>query len=167
MRRRRRFFYPGIDFARRSLGFQAMRGTEKKQSSMLCLMSPETRVRSDHRLRGVKKLADEVLAELGDIFDVMYSDHGRPSIPPERLLKSMLLMALYTAVSERLFCEQLDYNLLYRWFLDMDMLEPSFDASSFSKNRQRLLPALSLSVSSIRRGARISSVRSTSRWMAR
>jgi transposase len=88
--------HPGIDFARRSLGFQAMRGTEKKQSSMLCLMSPETRVRSDHRLRGVKKLADEVLAELGDIFDVMYSDHGRPSIPPERLLKSMLLMALYT-----------------------------------------------------------------------
>lgn len=116
-----------------------MRGMDTKQSSMLCLMSPEMRVRSDHPLRGIKKLADEALSDLHRIFDAMYSDHGRPSIPPERLLKSMLLMALYTVRSERLFCEQLDYNLLYRWFLDMDMLEPSFDASSFSKNRQRLL----------------------------
>jgi transposase len=79
------------------------------------------------------------LGELGGVFNAMYSDHGRPSIPPERLLKAMLLMALYTVRSERLFCEQLDYNLLYRWFLDMDTLEPSFDPSSFSKNRQRLL----------------------------
>jgi transposase len=116
-----------------------MRGTETKQSSMLCLMSPETRVRADHPLRGIKALADEALADLSSVFDAMYSEQGRPSIPPERLLKSMLLMALYTVRSERLFCEQLDYNLLYRWFLDMDMLEPSFDASSFSKNRQRLL----------------------------
>lgn len=116
-----------------------MRGVETKQSSMLCLMSPEARVRPDHPLRGIKRLADAALDELQTIFGAMYSNHGRPSIPPERLLKSMLLMALYTVRSERLFCEQLDYNLLYRWFLDMDALEPSFDASSFSKNRQRLL----------------------------
>lgn len=116
-----------------------MRGFETKQSSMLCLMSPEVRVRPDHPLRGIKTLADEALDELQTMFDAMYSNHGRPSIPPERLLKSMLLMALYTVRSERLFCEQLDYNLLYRWFLDMDALEPSFDPSSFSKNRQRLL----------------------------
>jgi transposase len=116
-----------------------MRGAETKQSSMLCLMSPEARVRSDHPLRAIKRLADEALAELDGLFESMYSENGRPSIPPERLLKSMLLMALYSVRSERLFCEQLDYNLLYRWFLDMDMLEPSFDASSFSKNRQRLL----------------------------
>lgn len=116
-----------------------MRGTDTKQGSMLCLVSPETRVRPEHPLRRIKKLADEALSELSDIFDAMYSDQGRPSIPPERLLKSMLLMALYTVRSERLFCEQLEYNLLYRWFLDMDMIEPSFDASTFSKNRQRLL----------------------------
>lgn len=116
-----------------------MRGTETKQSSMLCLMSPEMRVGRDHPLRAIKKLADGSLGELNAVFDAMYSQHGRPSIPPERLLKSMLLMALYSVRSERLFCEQLDYNLLYRWFLDMDMLEPSFDASTFSKNRQRLL----------------------------
>ena len=85
-----------------------MRGMDTKQSSMLCLMSPEMRVRSDHPLRGIKKLADEALSDLHRIFDAMYSDHGRPSIPPERLLKSMLLMALYTVRSERLFCEQLD-----------------------------------------------------------
>jgi transposase len=69
----------------------------------------------------------------------MYSDRGRPSIPPERLLKSTLLMAFYSVRSERLFCEQLDYNLLFRWFLDMDMVEESFDHSTFSRNRQRLL----------------------------
>src|SRR5262245_3111742 len=116
-----------------------MRGTETKQSSMLCLMSPESRVRPDHPLRAIKKLADHALSELHGIFDAMYSEHGRPSIPPERLLKSMLLMALYTLRSERLFCEQLEYNLLFRWFLDMDMVEESFDSSTFSKNRERLL----------------------------
>jgi transposase len=102
-------------------------------------MSPEGRVRADHPLRRIKRLADEALAELHGVFEAMYSDSGRPSIPPERLLKSMLLMALYTVRSERLFCEQLDYNLLFRWFLEMDMVEASFDPSTFSKNRERLL----------------------------
>lgn len=116
-----------------------MRGTDRKQASMLCLMSPETAVPSTHPLRKVKKLADAALAKLSPVFDEMYADAGRPSIPPERLLKATLLMAFYTIRSERLFCEQLDYNLLYRWFLDMDMLEESFDHSSFSRNRERLI----------------------------
>jgi transposase len=106
---------------------------------MLCLVSPEGRVRPDHPLREVKTLADAALATLSPLFDEMYAVGGRPSVPPERLLKSMLLMAFYSVRSERLFCEQLDYNLLFRWFLDMDMLEDSFDPSTFTKNRQRLM----------------------------
>ncbi len=116
-----------------------MRGQPPSQSSMLCLVSPEGRVRPDHPLREVKTLADAALATLSPLFDEMYAVGGRPSVPPERLLKSMLLMAFYSVRSERLFCEQLDYNLLFRWFLDMDMLEDSFDPSTFTKNRQRLM----------------------------
>ena len=106
---------------------------------MLSLVSPEQRVPADHPLRRVKRLADDALAALSTTFDVMYGPTGRPSIPPERLLKSTLLMAFYSVRSERLFCEQLDYNLLFRWFLDMSMVEDSFDHSTFSKNRERLL----------------------------
>ena len=106
---------------------------------MLMLMSPETRVPATHPLRAIKKLADTALAQLSPVFDQMYSSVGRPSIPPERLLKSMVLVALYTVRSERQFCEQLDYNLLFRWFLDMDMEEPSFDPTVFTKNRDRLV----------------------------
>ena len=72
-------------------------------------------------------------------FDLMYSKIGRASVPPERLLKSLLLISLYSIRSERAFCQELDYNLLYRWFLDMDLMEPSFDATVFTKNRRRLL----------------------------
>ncbi len=116
-----------------------MRGTETKQATMLSLLSPEQRVPKDHPLRGIKRLADEALAALAPTFDAMYSPIGRPSVPPERLLKATVLMALYTVRSERLFCEQLDYNLLFRWFLDMNLVEPSFDHRVFSLNRQRLL----------------------------
>lgn len=116
-----------------------MRGAETKQASMLCLMSPEDRVPAKHPLRGLKKLADAALADLSPLFDEMYSAVGRSSIPPERLLKSQLLIALYTVRSERLFCEQLDYNMLFRWFLDMDMVEESFVATVFTKNRDRLI----------------------------
>jgi transposase len=116
-----------------------MRGENTKQSSMLILMSPETRVPATHPLRSIKKLADAALVRLSPVFDQMYSTNGRPSIPPERLLKSMLLMALYTVRSERLFCEQLDYNLLFRWFLDMNLEEKSFVQETFSKNRERLM----------------------------
>jgi transposase len=116
-----------------------MRGLEKKQASMLMLMSPESRVPADHPLRQVKKLADAALGELNATFDAMYSIVGRPSIPPERLLRSTLLMAFYSIRSERQFCEQLDYNLLFRWFLDMDMDEETFDVTVFTKNRARLM----------------------------
>jgi transposase len=116
-----------------------MRGENTKQSWMLMLMSPETRVPTTHPVRAIKKLADAALAKLSTVFDEMYASTGRPSIPPERLLKSMLLIALYTVRSERQFCEQLDYNLLFRWFLDMDMEEPSFDPTVFTKNRDRLV----------------------------
>jgi transposase len=116
-----------------------MRGEDKKQSSMLCLMSLEERVPKDHPLRGIKKLADEALGTLSNRFDRMYARGGRPSVPPERLLKAMLLIALYSVRSERQFCEMLQYNLLFRWFLDMDMVEEAFDATTFTHNRERLL----------------------------
>lgn len=116
-----------------------MRGKTSGQSSMLSLRTPEERVPKDHPLRRVKDLADGALSALSPAFDEMYSGIGRPSIPPEQLLKASLLMAFYSVRSERLFCEQLDYNLLYRWFLDMNIEDPSFDHSTFSANRQRLL----------------------------
>jgi transposase len=116
-----------------------MRGTDTKQASMLSLLTPEKRVPAKHPLRVVKQIAEAALAEMSPLFDAMYSTVGRCSIPPERLLKASLLMAFYTVRSERLFCEQLDYNILFRWFLDMNMEEPSFDHSTFSKNRERLI----------------------------
>lgn len=106
---------------------------------MLSAVAPGHRVPADHPLRRIKSLADQALVALSPTFDEMYSRVGRPSIPPERLLKATLLMAFYSVRSERLFCEQLDYNLLFRWFLDMDMVEESIDHSTFSRNRQRLL----------------------------
>lgn len=108
---------------------------------MLCLLSPETAVPTTHPIRAIRRLVDAALTDLSPAFDAMYAATGRPSIPPERLLKATLLMAFYTVRSERLFCEQLNYNLLFRWFLDMDMTEDGFDASTFSKNRQRLIEA--------------------------
>src|SRR3954469_24542814 len=116
-----------------------MRGADDKQASMFSVVSPERRIPTDHPLRRIKAMADEILSGLSTTFDAMYSKVGRPSIPPERLLKSQILMALYTVRSDRQFCEQLDYNLLFRWFLDMNADEPTFDASSFSRTRDRLL----------------------------
>src|SRR6202163_4559496 len=116
-----------------------MRGHDRPQSTMLTLVNPEKRVPANHPIRLIKQLAEVALKELSPLFEQMYSEVGRPSIPPERLLKASLLMAFYTVRSERLFCEQLDYDLLFRWFLDMGLDEPSFDHSSFSRNRARLL----------------------------
>jgi transposase len=107
--------------------------------TMLSLVSPEQRVPQDHPIRKIKVMADRELARLAGVFDQMYGTTGRPSIPPERVLKSLLLIALYSVRSERQFCEQLDYNLLFRWFLDMNVIEESFDHSVFSKNRERLM----------------------------
>src|SRR5512136_3499870 len=117
----------------------SMRGISEKQAVMLSLISPENRVPKDHPLRRIKVMADQELERLSRIFDDMYSHTGRPSIPPERVLKSLVLIALYSVRSERQFCEQLDYNLLFRWFLDMNMVEESFDPTVFTKNRERLM----------------------------
>src|SRR6266446_6086860 len=116
-----------------------MRGEERRQRAMLVVIDPEQLVPKGHPRRRIKELADATLVQLSPTLDAMYSAVGRPSIPPERLLKASLLMALYTVRSERLFCEQLDYNFLFRWFLDLEADEPSFDHSTFSRNRQRLL----------------------------
>jgi transposase len=116
-----------------------MRGEERRQRAMLMVVNAEQRIPREHPLRRIKQMAEVVLKELSPLFDQMYSVVGRPSIPPERLLKASLLMALYTVRSERLFCEQLDYNLLFRWFLDLELEEASFDHSTFSRNRARLL----------------------------
>lgn len=116
-----------------------MRGVSEKQSVMLSLISPESRVPKGHPLRPIKAMADQELKRLSARFDQMYSHTGRPSIPPEAILKSLLLIALYSVRSERQFCEQLDYNLLFRWFLDMNMVQESFDPTVFTKNRERLM----------------------------
>ena len=116
-----------------------MRGRYDSQVTMLAFIDLETRVPTDHPLRVIKMLADQALKALSPDLDRMYANVGRPSIPPDRLLKSSLLIALYSVGSERAFCEQLDYNLLFRWFLDMNLIEPSFDATTFTKNRERLL----------------------------
>src|SRR3977135_2822392 len=108
---------------------------------MLAFVDPETLIPADSSLRAINGCADAALVELSPLFDEMYAadGQGRASIPPERLLKASLLISLYSVRSERAFCEELRYHLLFRWFLDMDMLEPSFDHSTFSKNRARLV----------------------------
>ena len=116
-----------------------MRGRRQAQATMLAFVDLEERVPRNHPLRVIKQFADRALRELSPVFDAMYAAGGRPSIPPERLLKASLLIALYSVRSERAFCEELDYQLLFRWFLDMGLIEPSFDPTVFTKNRQRLL----------------------------
>src|SRR6478735_7504674 len=116
-----------------------MRGRRNAQASMLAFVDLDERVPTKHPLRVVKMLAERALAELSPTFDAMYGTGGRPSIPPERLLKASLLISLFSVRSERAFCEELEYQLLWRWFLDMSLMEPSFDQSTFSKNRGRLL----------------------------
>jgi transposase len=118
-----------------------MRGEVERQAPMLTLTTPERRVPKDHPIRRIKALADAELARLSTVFDAMYSERGRPSIPPEVLLKSCLLIALYSVRSERQFCERLQYDLLFRFFLDLGLDEDAFDASSFAKNKDRLLQA--------------------------
>jgi len=116
-----------------------MRGQVDPQECMFSYFSVEERIAADHPLRRVKAQADAVLGAMNAQFDAMYATVGRPSIAPERLLKATLLIALYSVRSDRLFCEMLDYNMLFRWFLDMGLEERSFDHSTFSKNRQRLI----------------------------
>jgi transposase len=106
---------------------------------MLTSLSTEDLIPADHPIRRIRVVVDAVLAELDDVFAAMYASSGRSSVPPEALLKSTVLMAMYSIRSERAFCERLNYDLLFKWFLDMRIDQPAFDASTFSKNRQRLL----------------------------
>src|SRR5580704_17170445 len=104
-----------------------MRGAIKSQPELVCLISPDSVVPKEHPIRTIKKHIDEVLRRMSQAVDSMHAQEGRPSIPPERLLKAKVLIALFSVRSENLFVEQLHYNLLYRWFLDMDLSEPVFD----------------------------------------
>jgi transposase len=114
-------------------------GYESHQEGLFSYVAPEARVPADHPLRAIRIYADEALRRMSRVFNRMYAVGGRLSVPPETLLKSSLLMALYSVRSERLFCEMLEYNLLFRWFLAMGIDDAAFDHSTFSKNRQRLL----------------------------
>src|SRR5262245_29627672 len=116
-----------------------MRGTPDPQLAMLSSLSTEDLIPVDHPIRRIRVVVDAVLAELDDVFDGMYAVGGRASVPPEVLLKSTVLMAMYSIRSERAFCERLNYDLLFKWFLDMRIDQPAFDATTFTKNRQRLL----------------------------
>jgi transposase len=106
---------------------------------MFSYVSPERRIPKDHPLRAIRALVDEVLADMSREFDRLYATTGRPSIPPERLLRAQLLQVFYSIRSELLLMEQLDYNLLFRWFVGLTMDDPVWDATTFTKNRDRLL----------------------------
>ena len=116
-----------------------MRGTSDQQIENLVALTPEDLVPHGHPIRRIKPLADRVLQELSPTFSRMYAKGGRPSVPPEHLLKASLLIALYSVRSERQFCERLTYDMLFRWFLDLNIRGGSFDQSTFAKNRTRLL----------------------------
>jgi transposase/IS5 family transposase len=116
-----------------------MRGRSDRQVTMLCSLTPDQLVPQDHPIRHIKPIVDQAFSEMSSIFSEMYAETGRPSIPPEHLLKACLLIALYSIRSERQFCERLQYDLLLKWFLDLNIMDPAFDASSFSKNKERLL----------------------------
>jgi transposase len=116
-----------------------MRGKKQEQISVACLLNVETMIPQDHPIRTIKRMLWEVLGQMDEHFDEMYAELGRRSIPPEQLLLAKVLMALYSIRSERQFCERLQYDLLFRWFLDLNPDEAVFDHSSFSQNQQRLL----------------------------
>jgi transposase len=116
-----------------------MRGTDHQQADMYSYLSPEMRVRADHPLRAIRSMADEALANMSERFDGMYAKTGRPSIPPEKLLRAQLIQMLYSVRSERLLMEEIDYSMLFRWFVGMNLDESVWDVTVFTKNRDRLL----------------------------
>src|SRR3974390_3082879 len=118
-----------------------MRGTDQQQNQMFSYLSPETRVRKDHPLRAIRAMVDEVLRALSPQFDRMYAREGRPSIAPEKLLRALVVQMLYSVRSERLLMEEIDYNILFRWFVGLNLDEEVWDATVFTKNRDRLLEA--------------------------
>src|SRR2546421_10887101 len=116
-----------------------MRGDDLQQAGMFSYLSPEQRVPQDHPLRAIRRLSDAVFAELSPQFDKLYARMGRPSIAPEKLLRALLLQVLYSVRSERLLMEELDYNMLFRWFVGLNMDDRVWDPTTFTKNRERLL----------------------------
>src|SRR5450432_1377979 len=118
-----------------------MRGTDHQQSHMFSYLSPEEPVRKDHPLRAMRTMVDEVLRALSPQFDRMYASEGRPSIAPEKLLRAQLLQMLYSIRSERLLMEEIDYSMLFRWFVGLNLDEEVWDPTVFTKNRDRLLEA--------------------------
>lgn len=116
-----------------------MRGNDHQQADMYSYISPEARVRADHPLRKIRTMTDQALHNMSKRFDAMYAKIGRPSIPPEKLLRAQLLQMLYSIRSERLLMEEIDYSMLFRWFVGMNLDEPLWDATVFTKNRNRLL----------------------------
>jgi transposase len=118
---------------------EPMRGTDTQQSSMFSYLSPEERVPVKHPLRPIRLMVDDALKVLSPSFSRLYSAFGRPSIPPEKLLRALLLQVLYTVRSERMLMEQLEYNLLFRWFVGLNMDEAVWVPTVFTKNRDRLL----------------------------
>ena len=120
-------------------GSVPMRGDDPRHDAMFSYVTPEARVRADHPLRPIRKMTDAALQRLSPRFDRLYSTIGRPSIPPEKLLRALLLQMLYSIRSERLLMEELDYSVLYRWFVGLSLDDPIWDATTFTKNRDRLL----------------------------
>jgi transposase len=116
-----------------------MRGHDHQQADMYSYLSPEQRVRDSHPLRKIRAMADEALKNMSERFDAMYAKTGRPSIPPEKLLRAQLIQMLYSVRSERLLMEEIDYSMLFRWFVGMNLDEPVWDVTVFTKNRNRLL----------------------------
>src|SRR5829696_9368093 len=116
-----------------------MRGADEQPGSMFSYVSLEARVPQDHPLRGIRRMTDRALEQLSPRFGTLYVKFGRPSIPPEKLLRALLLQALYTIRSERQLIEQIDYNLLFRWFVGLGMDDAVWAPTTFTKNRDRLL----------------------------
>ena len=116
-----------------------MRSPDIQEVALYSYISPEQRVPADHPLRPIRAMVNAVLHTLSPEFNRIYSIYGRPSIPPERLLRCLLLQVLYTVRSERMMMEQLDYNALYRWFVGLNMDDPIWDVTVFTKNRMRFL----------------------------
>ena len=117
-----------------------MRGADHQQSGMFSYISAEKRVPQDHPLRAIRAMLDAALRNMRPQFEAMYAKVGRPSIAPEKLLRALLLQVLYTVRSERMLMEQLNYNLLFRWFVGMNIDDAVWDVTMFTKNRERLLP---------------------------
>ena len=148
-----------------------MRGTDRQTGRMFSYLSPETLVPQDHPLRVIRPLANAALDRLSSAFDKLYSVVGRPSIPPEKLLRALLLQAFFSVRSERQLMEQMTYNMLFRWFVGLSMDAPVWDVTVFTKNRDRLLEGDIAAASCrrcwpTRRSSRCCRT-STSRWTAR